>query len=185
MDLLNYSGNRDCTGIRRLLSDHVDNNLSARQAWDVEKHLAACRPCAAEARAMKAAVDLLRAAPVADTSDDFMARLHARLDTVDPAIVGNPSVWDGVRRWWGGIDLAPFTRRVPVVSLGLAAAAVAIIIVANRPADPPGQSSAPISSGDGVVASVASSANSPFTDPAADNLEFRSRSGSSSAPVPF
>ena len=77
-----------CEGFRTLLSEYVDNTLSAHQAWEVEKHLTGCDECTAEVRMIHATVQLLHAAPRRDTSDTFMASLHARLDTIDPTVAG-------------------------------------------------------------------------------------------------
>ena len=49
-----------CNEVRGLLSDHVDSALSAEVAGRVEKHLAACLGCRAEAEAQVQARDALQ-----------------------------------------------------------------------------------------------------------------------------
>src|SRR5437016_11161807 len=93
---------RGCGQVQALLSDYVDNTLSARQAWNVEKHLADCPACTALSQELRATVRLLQATPHLDTADDFMAKLHARLDTVEPATFRKPSPLETVRDWLSG-----------------------------------------------------------------------------------
>jgi anti-sigma factor RsiW len=174
---------RACNACRALLSEYTDNTLPAHDAWEVEKHLAACDGCASEARQLRATVDLLRMAPRRDTSDTFMASLHARLDTVDPALGRGRSAWERVRGWFAGSDGPSFANRVPALSFGIAVAALALLFASNRPNEPATPSAAAVTPPDSVHVSIAASANSPFSDPAAENLEFRAGSKSTSGPA--
>ena len=174
-----------CADVRASLSEYTDNLLSAHSAWSVEKHLAGCTACAAEAREMQATVALLRSVPRLDTSDDFMALLHAKLDTMDPETTSEQSPWTRMRAWLLASNSRPFANRVPAMSLGLAVVAVTLFVAANRPGNP-GITAATMAPGfESVHVSIALSANSPFSDPAADNLEFRSSSLRTGAPAPF
>src|SRR5689334_10342091 len=87
----NTNNPQECAQVQALLSDYLENTLSARQTLEVESHLTACADCTEASRQMQATVALLRAAPRHDTADDFMARLHARLDTLEPQPVRNSS----------------------------------------------------------------------------------------------
>jgi len=181
----NSQENSHCSGIRILLSEYIDNTLSARQAWDVEKHLTNCGACSKEVREMKATVQLLRSAPRFDTSDGFMAALHARLDTVDPTLAAAVSPWRRLHLWFSNAGASLYGSRVPALSFGLAAVTIALVVTFNRPGQPVTVAPAPAIASDSVHISIASSANSPFSDPAADNLELRSGASSSGSTVPF
>jgi hypothetical protein len=102
-----------------------------------------------------------------------MARLHERLDTVDPSLAAGESPWERLRAWVFGVDRSLYSNRVSVLGLGIAAAAAVLFFGINRPDSPAIAPPAPAAS-DSVHMSIASSASSPFSDPAADNLEFRS-----------
>ena len=164
-----------CSRVQALLAEYTDNTLSGGSAWEVEKHLAACSGCSAQAREMKAMVQLLRVAPTRDTSDTFMASLHARLDTVDPALVPARSLGRRIYSWLMGGENAFISGRLPALSLGVAVVAIAIVWSSNRVIAPVAVNAAAGTNPEVHIA-VASSANSPFSDPAADNLELRSGS---------
>src|SRR4051812_16258258 len=117
----NSQDNERCTGIRPHLLEYIDNTLPARRAWEIEKHLTGCGSCSQEVREMQATVQLLHAAPRLDTSDHFMASLHARLDTVDPSAIPGLSVWQRVQGWFSIAGGPLYRHRVPALSLGLAA----------------------------------------------------------------
>lgn len=172
-----------CLGTRELLGAYVDNSLSARQAWEVEKHLATCKPCALMSRQMQATVTLLRGAERADTSDDFMARLHARLDDAAPAIPSRPDPADWAREMWGrGVDGAK-RGRVPASAFGMAGAGlVALALFVTRPTLAPSvpaavdapavtQAIANVSTRENSQRNVALTANDPLGDVAAEALE--------------
>ena len=171
---VNNRDNSSCGKVHAMLSEYIDNSLSARRALEVEKHLAGCAACSVEVREVQETVQFLRLAPRLDTSDNFMAALHARLDTVDPSTMLPPSLLHRVSGWLGLSGEAAGGRRLPAIGLGFAAVALTVIIAVNRPVDTvlPAPTMQPTS--DSVHVSIASSASSPFSDPAADNLEFRS-----------
>ncbi len=175
----------ECGGMRELLSEYIDNSLSARQVWEVEKHLTNCDSCSCEVREMKATVHLLHSAPRFDTSDNFMAALHGRLDTVDPSTSMEMSLWRRLQSWFSGAGASVYCSRVPALSLGFAAVAIALVVTFNHPGQPVNPLPAPAAASDSVHVSIASSANSPFSDPAADNLEFRSGAPASGNAAPF
>jgi anti-sigma factor RsiW len=187
-----YKDNSVCRDVQTQLSDYVDNTLSARQVWEVEKHLASCPDCAETARQMQATVRLLRATERLDTGDDFMAKLHARLDGLEPepapSRLGLGALYDGLRE-------AVQRYRVPAFGLGISAAALATVLVFSRsgvtttdsaPVLPPtlprlaGQSP---NAGDSLKRNVALVASNPFDDPVAANLEAHSELSDAGAPA--
>src|SRR5579871_2609263 len=99
----NYKENSECRHVRELLSDYLDNTLAARRVLEVERHLADCPDCAALVREMEATVHLLRTAETYDTSDDFMVKLHARLDGLAPEPTQSRSVLTAARDWLAGV----------------------------------------------------------------------------------
>ncbi|HZP80214.1 MAG TPA: zf-HC2 domain-containing protein [Chthonomonadaceae bacterium] len=173
--------NRECAQMRLLLSDYLDDTLSARQVWNVEKHLAACAECAALCRRMQATVRLLQAAPRFDTSDNFMAKLHARLDSVEPERPLSRSRLTALRDGWAALVETLRQRPAPALSLGFALTALVALLLlphggAVKPSDLPLPPSRPTSAPVPIAAeslrrSVALAAANPLDDPAAANLE--------------
>src|SRR5579871_131359 len=88
-----------CREVQELLSDYLDNTLAARQVWEVEKHLAACADCARASRELQATIQVLHAAEQYDTGDAFMAKLHARLDGLDPEPTSHRPTLTVLRDW--------------------------------------------------------------------------------------
>ena len=102
-----------CRDTQGLLSEYIDNTLSARQVWEVEKHLAVCKECGQASRQMQETVSLLRGAARFDTGDDFMARLHARLDDVSPEPARRQSVAERTREALSRVRDGFSARRIP------------------------------------------------------------------------
>ena len=171
-----------CHATREQLSAYLDNTLSARSVWDVEKHLTACPDCAEVSRQMQATVQLLRSVERLDTSDDFMAKLHARLDETEPEPARN-SLADWMRDAAANLRASFTLRRVPGFGLGMAAAGIAAFAVFTHLPAPVGPD-APLAvtvpaSASGVGSAVheslqrnvALTANDPLGDVAAEYLE--------------
>jgi anti-sigma factor RsiW len=161
----------------------VDNTLSAHQAWEVEKHLTGCDECTAEVRMIHATVQLLHAAPRRDTSDTFMASLHARLDTIDPTVAGKQPLLSRLRSWFFLSNGSFAGSRAPILSFGLAVCVLALLFTVHRSPEPPAAPPSAIAAPDNVHISIATSAGSPFSDPAADNLELRAAGNPGRAPA--
>jgi anti-sigma factor RsiW len=117
-----------CRATQGLLSEYIDSTLSARQTWEVEKHLAVCKECGQASRQMQETVSLLRGAARFDTGDDFMARLHARLDDVAPEPARRRSVAERTREALDRARAGFSVRRIPGLNLGVAAAGVAALL---------------------------------------------------------
>ena len=182
---VNNRDNSSCGKVHAMLSEYIDNSLSARRALEVEKHLAGCAACSVEVREVQETVQFLRLAPRLDTSDSFMAALHVRLDTVDPSTMPSPSLLQRIMGWLGLSGESAGDRRLPAIGLGFAAVALALIVTVHWPVETVAPAPAVLPTSDSVHVSIASSASSPFSDPAADNLEFRSGARSSGAAASF
>ena len=186
MENRNQIKSLECQKARLSLSDYMENTLSGREAWDVEKHLTACSPCAQYLREMQATVTLLQSAPRLDTSDDFMARLHAQLDSVEPAAQSPLARFAG---WRDRLADALRGPRVPALSLSLSAVALVTALAVNQltPAlkvedKPVAPIAAPLAASAAANHNVALSASNPFDDPAAANLEAQSQSADANDP---
>jgi anti-sigma factor RsiW len=163
----------DCQQIQSQLSEYLDNALPARQMLAVEKHLSLCAACAEETRQLQQTVKLVRAAPRLDTSDAFMAKLHARLDGLEPEAVPASSLLGGLRDAWAGLWRGVNARRIPALGLGVGlAAALGAILFVPRPAAER-SSVPPIVVAETLQRNVALAASNPFEDPVAANLEAR------------
>ena len=182
MKNLNRIESPECQKAQALLSDFMENTLSGREAWNVEKHLTLCPSCSQSLRELEFTVSLLKAAPQRDTSDDFMARLHAQLDTVEPEAQSAMARWRDRVADFGAMLRSP---RVPAVGFSLSAAALIAVLAVNQFTP----TTNPVSAAPAAVAppaakaasaqtlnhNVALSANNPFDDPAAANLEAQSQ----------
>lgn len=164
-----------CNALQPLLSDYVDGTLSARHTFEVERHMAACSSCARQVRQLEATVNLLHGSERHDTADDFMARLHARLDDVEPEPAHRASLqW--LRSVLEGVRGALRTRSVP--ALGMAAAGLIGVLLLTRPLQAP--TVAPLLPSRAAAPSphvrraldqqVAATAGDPLGDVAAENL---------------
>ena len=171
----NSYSDRECRAIQQLLPGHLDGTLSARMVWDVEKHLATCAECAAQVREMQSVIALLHDSERFDTSDDFMAKLHARLDGVEPGPVGIDTRIGAVRDWFAGAASAVFGRRTAILGMGMAAAALGLVLVfGTRIAGVHRTVSAPIAERvptQVLMQNVVAAASNPFDDPVVANLE--------------
>ena len=184
-----------CRDTQGLLSEYVDNTLSARQAWEVEKHLAVCKECGQASRQMQETVGLLRGAAHFDTGDDFMARLHARLDTTAPTPARQPNVMERTREALDGVRAGFAARRFGGLNLGMAAAGVAALLfmVQNNLTTPAinmdNAANAAVSTAalkavhENLQRNVALTANDPLGDVAAENLANSEGGTTSNAPA--
>jgi hypothetical protein len=62
----------DCTQIRELLGEYVDDQMSAAQAEPVKQHLAACSSCRDEASALSETMRLLQEWPAIEPPSSFV-----------------------------------------------------------------------------------------------------------------
>jgi anti-sigma factor RsiW len=124
-----------CKTAQALLSDYIDNALSARQTWDVEKHLSACPDCAAQLQQMQITVETLRSTPRYDTADNFMAKLHARLDGLEPEMARTPALSTRLRDWVAGVQETLRRRSAPALGMALAVSCAAALLIVPQLSD--------------------------------------------------
>jgi anti-sigma factor RsiW len=111
----------NCKKVIRLLSDHVDGNLSGRVTWEVDRHLAECNRCTEVANELRKTVAVTQTAVRFDAPPDFGVCLRERLAACPPAPKRQPLL-DGIR-----MALRP--RTLPAWA---ATAAVVVLMVAAR-----------------------------------------------------
>jgi anti-sigma factor RsiW len=167
----------ECRQAQSLLSDYIDNTLSARQVLDIEKHLTDCPECATRARDLRTTVNLLQRSERFDTDDDFMAKLHARLDGLEPEATRARLSVAAIRDWLAGMRVSLRAARVPALSLGVAATALFAAFIFQRASEPAVSGTgtpAPVSempiAAQTLHRNVALAASNPFEDPVAANL---------------
>ncbi len=164
--------NADCRKAESLLSEYVDNTLSAREMFEVEKHLAGCKPCSLTAEMMQSTVELLRSAETLDTGNDFMAKLHSRLDTLGP-VAARRSLSASFMDWVADIRQQINRKPIPALSLGMASFVVVAVFL-NVSRGPVGGIKPEIVERVSQVdldRHVAVTASNPFDDPVAAKLE--------------
>jgi len=69
-----------CAGIKQLLSEYVDGVLDAQTKEHLEEHISTCVGCQQELKQLKALVGELRAVEAVKAPDDFLDRLHERIE---------------------------------------------------------------------------------------------------------
>lgn len=109
-----------CSKVQALLSEYVDNALSARDTWEVERHLSICHECTRMVNELRRIVAVLSEAPRYEVSPDFMERLQARLFALEP---------EPTRKTWGdylGHLFRP--RALPAWGAGLAYTVLLLMI---------------------------------------------------------
>lgn len=122
-----------CSSVQPLLSEYIDNALSGRATWEVDKHLAECNVCARLVNEMRWTVGALTAAPRFEVSTDFMAQLQRRIADLEP---------ESPRRVWLANLREMFRpRALPVWGAAAAACALAVVLLLPRT---PGQSGGPL-----------------------------------------
>ncbi len=166
-----------CRSLEPLLSGYTDNLLSAREVWEVEKHLALCADCSRLAQEMQATVRMLHSAERYDTADGFMAKLHARLDMAEPEPARGAALRSAVQDWLGSLRTSLRSWHAPALTIGLAAAALILFVRITPPAVsvvPPGPS---VERAVDLSRQVAFTASNPFDDPVAAKAEVDSSVG--------
>jgi anti-sigma factor RsiW len=149
-----------------MLSEYIDNTLSARDMLQVEAHVADCNACARSLNEMRQTVRLVAELPRFEVGADFMQSLQTRLAAVEPE-PSRPAWIDGIRQLFR-------PRAIPV--WGAAVCGAVLVAVIPRPSSVPGEGTiATASSGPSIVQtarnqSVALAAANPLGDPAAAAL---------------
>lgn len=169
----------ECAAIQAQLAEYTENTLSGRQVWDVEKHLAHCADCARMSREMQTTISLLKNTERRDTGDDFMARLHARIDMLEPEIVRAPSLGSILRDGLAALGSVLRSPRIPALSLGVAVTAAALFLIFPRSVPHTAQNAnsalkpIPVTqiAAEPLRRNAALAARNPFDDPVAATLE--------------
>ncbi len=76
----------DCTEIQNNLSAFLDGELSAGEKAEMEKHLAECGACSAEAERMRKVVGLVAGLPRVKALGDFTSRVHRAIEVEKDAV---------------------------------------------------------------------------------------------------
>lgn len=173
-----------CQSMQQSLSEYMDNTLSAHRVWEVEKHLAACKECSAASRQIQATIHLLHSVDHFDTGDDFMAKLHARLDGLDPKPARQRGMIDWAHGVFENLRSGITQQRLPALNFGMAAAGVVALLLFAQVTPlsskggmdsgimkTPSISDAIHDNNDNLQRNVALTANDPLGDVAAENLE--------------
>lgn len=161
----------NCKQTQPLLSEFIDNSLSARDTFEVDRHLGQCRECEFALHEMRRTVQLLQSAPRYEVGAEFMERLNARLMQVRPT----------APRWLWAQNLQQIFRPRMLPAWGaLSAMACLVIVLANMPHIPsapvPGSMDAavvraePIAVQDARTQNVTLAASDPLQDISAANL---------------
>ncbi len=178
--------NTVCRSVEPMLSDYIDSTLSAREIWEVEKHLTSCTACTQLSQQMQATVQVLRSADRYDTADDFMAKLHARLDDLEPEPVRVPSLQAAAQN--GLINLRDWlvnlragrNWHMSALTAGFAAATLLLLVNGNMKMSvvPPKIAPLPVATqSEAMSRQVAFAASNPFDDPVAAKAEMDGANG--------
>jgi DNA-directed RNA polymerase subunit H (RpoH/RPB5) len=73
----------DCAKIKSLLSEYADGVLDPQNSDMVQKHLVVCKSCAQELSELKALIKQLNELPKVKASDDFLQKVHQRIERRD------------------------------------------------------------------------------------------------------
>ena len=121
----------NCKSVNSLLSEFVDERLSAAEAWSVQTHLSECAACGHVCRELEALRQALQVLPVRRPSGSFDAALAQRL-----ALTRRPTPRQS---WLDRLALPsrrPSPRLRPAFALGVALTAVGGVLLwpAHAPA---------------------------------------------------
>lgn len=157
----------NCQTVQYMLSEYIDNTLSARDTWEVDRHLQACHACARTLNELRQTVRAISDMPRYEVSPDFMERLQARLASVEQ----KPA-----RPWLlAGFQEVFRPRLLPAWGAALATIVIAVALLMPRPsAHNPGgilpQSVTDNTLQMATTQNVALTAVNPFEDLAVSNL---------------
>jgi hypothetical protein len=104
----------DCSEIRNLLSEYMDDALDAKDKALADEHLRTCPACREELESLQSLVKELGAIPSVKAPSDFLDQLHKRME--------QPSKLSKMRNWF----FYPLRVKIP---LQLAGAAVTALII--------------------------------------------------------
>ena len=113
----------DCSDFLKEYSGFRDGSLDGVRMAAMRAHVAHCRPCARYDRVVEGGVDVLRALPAIEPSDDFMPRLQHRIYHIDDAAAlrerrasgASAVILGGIAFAIGATAWAPLVRSSPPV----------------------------------------------------------------------
>ncbi|MDY7032631.1 MAG: zf-HC2 domain-containing protein [Thermodesulfobacteriota bacterium] len=70
----------ECSGIKDLLSEYIDDVLDSQTKAEIDQHLFTCEACSGDLASMKALVEKLRSLAPVKAPDDFLEKLHERME---------------------------------------------------------------------------------------------------------
>ncbi len=76
----------NCQDIRELSSDYLDRRLAPHELPAFENHLGACPDCRREIEALRTTISLIGSLDPVETSADFLAQVHRKIDKKSLAI---------------------------------------------------------------------------------------------------
>ena len=156
-----------CRAVEPLLSEYIDDRLSARDTLEVRRHLAECNGCARTFNELRRTVELVSAAPQRELSGDFMSVLQSRLEGLEPA--------PARQAWMENVRSLFRPRILPVWGAAAAVAGLAILLLlpgGDGKIEPPAGLGVRESSTAQLAShqNVAISASDPFADIGTANL---------------
>ncbi len=109
----------ECAAIKALMSEYLDDALDAQTKEAIERHVVTCAACEEELAALRAVIAELGSLRPMAAPDDFLARLHDRLE--------RGSTLARIKRTL----FSPFQIKLPLELVGVAAVAVLVFAVLN------------------------------------------------------
>ena len=116
----------NCKTVQHSISEYIDNGLSARDTWEMDRHFGECNPCNGLLNETRQTINIIGSASQFQLSDDFMSKLNARIAQVEPV---KPRL-----QWLNNIRevLRPGLRPVWAAGLGTCALIAVILIPTMR-----------------------------------------------------
>jgi hypothetical protein len=109
----------DCAAILDLLSEYIDGTLDVQTRTAVEKHIAVCENCKQELAALRAMVDELGALDPVKPPEDFLEKIHERLETRS-----------GLNKIFRKL-FVPFHIKIPLELAAAATVTILVVLVLN------------------------------------------------------
>jgi hypothetical protein len=158
----------NCKKAESLVTEFIDNTLSARETWELDKHFAECNACTRLLNETRRTVALMAESPRFEVSDDFMANIQTRIAQVEQ---------QPPKRAWGANLQELFRPRMRPLwgAVGAACLLTAVVVMQRMPdATGPGAAAAIPTAARLVQSartqSIALSASDPFGDTAAATM---------------
>ena len=151
----------NCRSAESLFSAFVEDELSQEERRALEAHLLGCRRCSVSVRELRETMSLVASLPAVETTPHFEEDVLARVRSGDAL---RPSALE----WLSGL-LAPLRLRPLVAaSAGVAAVAIASVVILRAPTPPDQPPRTPsVAAAPGSTLPVDAPVAAPVTEPAA------------------